>query len=329
MMFAIPAPHGGQIEIPTHPDDGTPPYPTLSEPTAVRRYYDEQGYVVVRDLVDHAACDQMRHVFEKEVKPFDGYIYRQATANPERHVLTEHGYMLNSILNLHAVDPRSFPGFRRVGSDLITSPPLQRAVRVLLGEPGKIVQSMYFEGNPATWAHQDTYYLDSEDLGQMVAAWIALEDIAPGAGRFFIYPKSHLVDLALNRGDMSIASNHQGYKKLVIEIIRQHGLECRAPALRKGDVLFWGSKTIHGSMETTQPEHSRSSVTAHYIPASARFMQYQVRIKALNLSTINGMQVHTPKDMANPIQRLVMGVETRFPNAFASLKKAAVRIVTR
>jgi phytanoyl-CoA hydroxylase len=329
MMFAIPAPHGGQIEIPTQPQDEPVAYPTLSDPAAVQKYYADQGYVVVRDLVDHAACDRMRQVFEQEVKPFGGYIYRQASANPERHVKTDHGYMLNSILNIHAVDPRYFPGFRRTGADLITSPSLQRAVKVVLGEQGKIVQSMYFEGNPATWAHQDTYYLDSEKLGQMVGAWIALEDIAPGAGRFFIYPKSHLVDLAMNRGDMSIASNHGGYKNLVIEIIRQNHLECRAPALRKGDVLFWGSKTIHGSMETSQPQYSRSSVTAHYIPASTRFMQYQVRIKSLNLSTINGMPVHTPKDLAKPVERLIMGVQTRFPKLFNALKKAAVRTVTR
>jgi phytanoyl-CoA hydroxylase len=329
MMFAIPAPHGGRIDIPTLPTDEAVAYPTMADPAAVRRYYEQEGYVVLRGLIDHAACDQMRAVFEREVKPFDGYIYRQASANPERHVITPNGYMLNSILNLHAVDPRRFAGFRRTGSDLITSAALQGAVRAVLGEPGKIVQSMYFEGNPATWAHQDTYYLDSEKLGSMVAAWTALEDIEPGAGRFFIYPRSHLIDLAPNKGQMGIAKNHAAYKQLVLDIIRDNGLECRAPALRKGDVLLWTSKTIHGSMETTQPDRSRSSVTSHYIPESTRFLQYQTRVKALNLSTVNGMLVHTPKDMANPVQRLVMGVETRFPTAFASLKKAAVRVVTR
>jgi phytanoyl-CoA hydroxylase len=329
MMFSIPAPHGGQIDIPTVPGDETVAYPTLADPAAIRAYYEREGYVVVRGLVDQAACEQMRGAFDQEVKPFGGFIYRQASANPERHVRTKHGYMLNSILNIHAVDPRFFTTFRQRGADLITGPSLQAAVKAILGEPGKIVQSMYFEGNPATWAHQDTYYLDSEKIGLMVGAWIALEDIEPGAGRFFIYPKSHLLDLALNRGQLSIASNHAGYKKLVVDIINQNGLECRAPALRKGDVLFWSSKTIHGSMDTTQPDRSRSSVTSHYIPRSTRFLQYQTRIKALNLSTVNGMDVHTPKDMASPVNRLVMGFETRFPTAFTSIKQAAIRFVTR
>ena len=33
---------------------------------------------------------------------------------------------------------------------------------------------MYFEGNSATWEHQDSYYLDDEDTGSMLACWIAL-----------------------------------------------------------------------------------------------------------------------------------------------------------
>jgi phytanoyl-CoA hydroxylase len=328
-MFAIAAPHGGQIKIPNVPEDDAIIYPTLDDPEAVRRYYDEQGYVVIRGLVSAHECEQLRGAFEREVKPFDGFIYRQASASPERHVMTPQGFMLNSILNIHAVDPRRFPVFRNLGSNLITTRSLQSAVRALLSDAGKVVQSMYFEGNPSTWAHQDTYYLDSEELGRMVGAWIALEDIAPGAGRFFVYPGSQRLELAMNRGSMSIAGNHVGYKQLVIDIINKNKLECRAPALRKGDVLFWNSKTIHGSMETRQPEHSRSSVTAHYIPATTRFMQYQTRIKPLSLSSINGLDVHTPKDLGQPLQRIVLGLETRFPRAFNAAKQAAIRFVTR
>ena len=49
-------------------------------------------------------------------------------------------------------------------------------------------------------------------------------------------------------------------------MIREQGLVCRAPALSKGDVLFWAAKTIHGSLRTTQPTRSRRSFTAHFIP---------------------------------------------------------------
>jgi phytanoyl-CoA hydroxylase len=48
---------------------------------------------------------------------------------------------------------------------------------------------MYFEGNPVTWPHQDTYYLNAEEIGRMTAVWVATEDIGPGAGQFFVCPK--------------------------------------------------------------------------------------------------------------------------------------------
>src|SRR5258708_19432794 len=125
--------------------------------------------------------------------------------------------------------------------------------RTILGEPGKLVQSMYFEGNPVTWAHQDTYYLDAEQIGRMTAAWFAMEDIAPGAGRFFIYPKSHLIDITKNGGDFDVAFHHDRYKKLIIDVIRRHGLECPAPALRQGHVLFLAAKTLHRTPHTPHP----------------------------------------------------------------------------
>jgi phytanoyl-CoA hydroxylase len=329
-MLAIAAPHGATIQVPSLPSEEERRYPEgLSEMDAARSYYDEHGYVVIRNCVEHATCDRARAAFESEVKPYDGFIYRQASANPERHVWTEHGYMLNSLLNVHATDPVAFPTFRRAGTALITSPGLHAASSALLRDSPTLVQSMYFEGNPATWAHQDTYYLDSEELGRMTAAWIALEDIAPGAGRFYVYPGSHKLELAMNRGALSIAGNHDTYKRLIVSTLLEHGLECRAPALRKGDVLFWNARTIHGSLPTTQPQYSRSSMTAHYIPSSKQFMQFQVRPKRTSLSRINGMHLHTPKDLGSLRNRVVLRLETRFPRAFKAAKTWAVRMLTR
>jgi len=295
----------------------------------IRQYYNENGYVVVRGLLPPELCDRATAFFETEVKPFDGFIYRQASANPERHVFTNKGFMLNSILNIQSLDPRCLAGFRRAGLELLTHGNMQRAVSATLGEPGKLVQSMYFDGNPVTWPHQDTYYLDAEEIGRMTAVWVAVEDIAPGAGRFFIYPKSHLIDMAKNGGDFDIAFHHERYKELVKRVIREQGLACRVPALSKGDVLFWAAKTIHGSLRTTEPGCSRRSFTAHFIPDRSRFLQYQTRIKPLEIKIVNGMKVHHPKDLSKAANRAVFFLETRFPRAFQMTKRAAIKLVTR
>ena len=316
---------GRDIEIPVSPEQDNA-YFIPSERNEIKQYYDDFGYVAVRNAIPHSLLDAANAAFDSEVLPSEKFIYRQATANPERHVRTEHGFMLNSIVNPQSVNPYRYGNFRNASVDVLVSDGLQRAAEVVLEERGKIVQGMYFHGNPATWPHQDSYYLDSEYLGAMTAAWIAAEDIMPGAGRFFIYPKSHKIPLKRHNSDINIATNHDKYKKHVIDMLSTSNLECRAPALAKGDILFWNAFTIHGSLPTTQPAHSRRSFTAHLIPESHRFLQYQTRISGLTYETVGNATIARPKDQASVQNRAIMFVETTFPKTFQVVKKTAIRL---
>jgi phytanoyl-CoA hydroxylase len=299
-----------------------------NEGEALRRAYDAEGYVVVRELIPGELCDRARAAFAAEVKPYTGPLYRQTSSgDPERHVFSDRGYVLNPILNIQSLRQSGFPRFRAAGIEILTHPRLQRAALAILGEPGAIVQSMYFEGNSATWAHQDAYYLDATGPGRMTGAWIALEHIAAGAGRFYLYPRSHLIEIAPNRGELNIAFHHDRYKQRVLDVIAAHGLSLRAPALRRGDVLFWSTRTIHGSLETTEPQRSRSSITAHLLGASAELLQFQRRRRRLALATINGVQVHMPKNQNAWGPRAVLWAAATFPTAFRLAKRAAIKLM--
>jgi phytanoyl-CoA hydroxylase len=329
-MVFVPSAGPGRAQTSRRSTEGhSAPYPAAANSLAVSAYYAEHGYVVLRNCIASAVCDQARAAFEAEVKPYPGFLYRQASADPERHVFTAHGHMLNSLVNIQDLPSSRFRRFKDNGLGILTAPELVGTLEAILGEPPTIVQTMYFEGNPVTWAHQDTYYLDSTELGRMTAAWVALEDIAPGAGRFFIYPGSHRIQMPRNSGEISVAYGHHKYKELVLEVIRRHGLECRAPALLKGDVLLWNSRTIHGSLATQEPSQSRSSLTAHYIPRSTGLMQFQARRRRMRLRTINGTRVHCPKNLDRVDNRAVFFVETRFPCLFRSLKRLAIKTMTR
>ena len=143
-----------------------------------------------------------------------------------------------------------FRSFRSHATEAILSAPaLRRVFEALLGEAPKLVQSMYFEGNSATWEHQDSYYLDSEVVGEMAAAWIALESITPRAGQFFVCPRSHRIRLDAHGLANNIVQHHDLYIATVVDRIRSLNLEIRAPVLEKGDVLFWNALTIHGSLD--------------------------------------------------------------------------------
>jgi phytanoyl-CoA hydroxylase len=325
--FEIDSPVGGPTRIPFGPGDDRSYFQRMD--AAAARYLEEEGYVVLRGLLDPEACEAIRNAFAAEVKPYPGFLYRQTTARAERNVANELGHVMNPLLNLQDLDATRFARLQRSTLDAYTSPALIGALRTVFGEDPKLVQSMYFEGNSATWAHQDTYYLDSEHVGDMVAAWFALEDIHPGAGRFFVYPRSHRIDMSRNGGDFDIAFHHDRYKALIIDVIREHGLELRAPALAAGDVLLWKAKTIHGSLGTRATTRSRQSLTAHYIPASHRFLSLQSMIRPLKLKTHNGIGIHCPKSQDRIRNRAMLLVESRLPGPFYFAKKLAVKFATR
>jgi phytanoyl-CoA hydroxylase len=327
-MHTIKSPIGTDISIPEGVDENGRTF-SLAELSEACRYYEDNGYLVVRNVIDPSACDMLRSAFAETVKRYPGHIYRQATANPEKNRINEYGFVMNPILNLQSLRLAEFASLKRLAMQTFASDAIKAINRAVFSEDVKLVQSMYFEGNSETWPHQDTYYLDSEKIGTMAGCWYALEDIDAGAGRFFVVPGSHKIDMIKNGKDFDVAFNHDRYKELVKKILSENDLEFRAPFLAKGDVLFWNSKTIHGSLRTTRPQFSRSSLTAHYIPASHRFLQFQARIKPLQLKEYGGMAFHCPKDMDRLSSRVVLAIETTFPKTFQMTKRLAIKALVK
>jgi phytanoyl-CoA hydroxylase len=315
-MFSIASATGEQTFIPESPGEDRPYFATLDRMAA--EYLDSEGYVVIRSLLEPAICAAICKSFADEVKTYGGFLYRQGTGKVERNHFNALGHMINPLLNLQDLDPARFPRFRSASLDALTSPAIIGVLRSVFGEDCRLVQTTYFEGNSSTWADQDIHARNSEHLvGSMVAAWIALEDIHPGAGRFFVYPRSHRIDACKNGRDFDIA------------LIRRHGLEMRAPALRTGDVLFCAAKTIHGSLATQGTTRTRHSLTAYYIPKSHRLLQLQSRIKPLRVIEHNGVQVHCPKDPARLRNRMKLFVASRFPGPYYLAKRIALMAATR
>ena len=125
-------------------------------------------------------------------------------------------------------------------------------------------QNMLFDRSTGTVDHADTWYLDSKPKGEMIAVWIALENINKSAGRFFVYPRSHKLEIKENT--KNFIKNHYEYSSFIKSFIEKNKLKKYSPALKKGDVLFWHPNTIHGSDIQENIIYSRKSITAHYHP---------------------------------------------------------------
>ena len=327
-MYATKDPAGFDVLVPEHYDEDFEYFTEKNLPEA-NAYFDAHGYVVLRGCLAAEACERVKKSFDAGIKSYPGYLFRQTGADAQKNVINEHGFLMNPILNVQDVPDKLVPDFRDDALKVLCNEVVGKYLTLRFGEQPSIVQTMYFEGNSETWPHQDTYYLDSEKIGTMVAAWYALEDIDPGAGRFFVYEKSHLIDVRKNGGDFDIAFNHDRYKKLILSMIKDNTLTCKAPALRRGDVLLWHSKTIHGSLRTTQPASSRSSMTAHLIPESHKFLQFQSIDKKLNYRTVNGWKVNHPKPLDEFRSKLMLGIESTFPKGFAVAKALAIKTLLR
>src|SRR6202166_346334 len=110
-MIALTTPRGLPVRVPEVLSEDPSPRFAVHESEKIRAYYRENGYVIVKSVFAPEVCDTQRRLWEQEVKPFRGYIYRQATGKVEKHILNENGWVMNPILNLQSVDPRRFGKF--------------------------------------------------------------------------------------------------------------------------------------------------------------------------------------------------------------------------
>ena len=291
----------------------TEPYPSLENSVAFRQWFEREGYIVVRHAVPAKLCDSGIQAFCREVLPDRwGFFERHASGRYERHVLTESGFMKYPIMNLQDMSETKYADFRSKGLDVLTQPRIRQAVQVVCGEVGRLVHTMYFDGNQTTWAHRDGHYIDSGEPGQMVGIWVAAEDIHPEAGRFFVLPRSHLMKVP---GEASDPNSHE-YKARMADFVRHGPLDCLSPVLRQGDMLMWNSMIIHGSLPTTDPRYSRRSFTAHYVPHSHQY-RWNVRSEASHKSiVVNQVEVILHRDDSTWLARTRNTLRSGLPRLY-------------
>ena len=328
-MLDTTTPIGTTMHVPEAIDEDDPGFHP-DQMAQARLFYDMQGYVVLRGLISPAACARVRSLFEADVRHSRVPVLRQKTMRYERNVLDADGFLNNPIFNVQDLGSRSLGAFRRAVLDVLTHGATARATAALLGsERTKLIQSMFFEAPAGTWAHQDSYYQDSaEGLGGCVAGWFALEDIDAGAGRFYVCPGSHRSMSPLrNEGEYNFATGHLAYQAAMLETMRANDLTMTAPYLAAGDVLFWNSLTVHGSLPASRPGVSRTSLTAHYLREGDAMLQFHSRIRAQHTTTHNGMTVGLLHDQDRLHNRLVREVAFHAPGPYMLARRMALRAV--
>jgi phytanoyl-CoA hydroxylase len=293
--------------------------------TTAKEYYEENGYYICRNVIPTDLIDKLVERYKQDIVSTKYPFFRQNTNVYEPNKLTDHGYVKQSFLDIH--DYNKFAEFSRCARDIYTNQAVRDALKETTGfETFNLMQTMLFDANTETVPHQDWWYLDTVPNGNLLGAWFALEDIDERAGRFFVLPKSWRVNLHSDTPNLP----HSEWLVRIKDYVAKHPEEVFAPALNKGDVLFWNSRTIHGSLATKDPSFSRKSLTAHYMPSNLTFGNLFITKETIPYKNYNGMKFYRNQPDYTLFNRLKFGIKTSVYNSPALIKtlRKVQRMVT-
>lgn len=150
--------------------------------------------------------------------------------------------------------------------DLVLSPRLAAKLAEVLDGPPMVCNTLNFEFGSSQPYHTDSLYMTPPKAFNLVATWIALEDIHPDSGPLRFFVGSHKIPPFLfSHGRMTaVPGEMPGFNAYIEEEIEKRGLEERHFEARKGDVFVWHSQLLHSGAPVENPELTRRSLVTHY-----------------------------------------------------------------
>ncbi len=225
----------------------------------IKSNFDEHGYYIYPGLISHKKIDQLLEqldIFKKR-----NFIYYSQSEHNWRRAKDD--LDKNNLLNCsfeNFTDLLWSPWLSKSGRNILQSQEINSVLQAISGKKEFCMwQNMFFDKSTGTVDHIDSWYLDSNPIGSLIAVWVALEDIDGRGGEFHVYPKSHL-----NR-DLSWAKlNHNDFLNWSKDQSKNY--DKKSFLIKKGDALFWHPLLLHGSSSQREKSFSRKSITAHYYP---------------------------------------------------------------
>lgn len=160
-------------------------------------------------------------------------------------------------------------------SKLLTSIGLNSQIngilKMLLGRKVELFQSINFLTGSGQRTHSDFVHMSTYPKGNLIAIWIALEDMSEENGPLHYYPGSHLLPCVLNedyenQGNSILLGDktYDKYEDKIEELIEEKKLKKQKFIAKKGDVLIWHSNLLHGGEPVIDPKSTRKSMVFHY-----------------------------------------------------------------
>ena len=235
------------------------------------RHFIDEGYVVFPRAVANDLIDEYLDHFDRAWRRPPPHIYAHSSGEvlPLSMALYDR---IAKVSDLHYY-------FAHAG-DLIFAPAVRRFLELIYQRPAVVFQTMSMRKGSEEALHIDTGPLTLTEPMSLTASWIALEDVAEGAGALQFVPGSHRVPEVLNKG---VSKGHNGDMSAYHEVLQATLRMCDAAGLKtqyfnakKGDVLIWAADLMHGGAKIADPSLTRKSLVCHYMPLGVMPTFYDV-----------------------------------------------------
>ena len=213
------------------------------------------GFLILSAAIDASAIDR--------------YLGDLQLADAEKLILVDHQsgitaydaarlrIPLNRLTDTHWAVP--------AGQNLIGTTSLIAALQSALNSSQLLCfETFHLEVGLAMRLHRESWYVGLRDRPQdMLTAWIALEDMQPGAGEPIYVPGSHRFS-GYDQPEIGTPTRHE-------QVVTRFGIECERAGLRrflarKGDVLITRADLAVGGAPITNPDATCRMLIAHFCP---------------------------------------------------------------
>ena len=160
--------------------------------------------------------------------------------------------------------------------DVGAHPKMIKILELLLDKKVNVFQSINFITGSEQAAHSDAISMTTFPKGNLIAIWVALEDINKENGPLFYYPGSQRYPYIMNHDFSNESSKfllgkkkYQDYSNKIKEILIENKAKKKYLLAKKGDVLIWHHNLIHGGERIRNPKMTRKSMVFHYYAKDA------------------------------------------------------------
>jgi phytanoyl-CoA hydroxylase len=239
----------------------------ISSETAEKlRFWRAHGHVILDRAVPNGDIDELRADIDRAWRQKDDRYSVQIAHG--RYIPLSKADRTQPLVKLLDVYAHSDAAKRVTFAD-----PIRNFLAAVFERDILAFQNLTFEVGSTQAVHQDTAYVVVGSPLELVASWVALEDIQEGSGELVYYPGSHNFPDFIFDGrykhwdperdgkevhDLFLATLHKEAKK--------RGLILEKFWPKKGDVLIWSADLAHGGGPITRPGATRSSYVTHYCP---------------------------------------------------------------